>query len=64
MTDESNYREVTEQCVTGLPTRAAAESLRDLTQRGLKQRNQDDDYIIRINERDGVFDMIVMTRVN
>jgi hypothetical protein len=61
---DSNYREVTEQCVYGL-TQAAAESLRDLTERGLKQRKQDEDYILRIDEHlGGTFDLIVLKRIN
>lgn len=62
--DESNYRE-TNQSVRGLLTYAQADSLRELTERGLKQRKQDEDYCLRIDERpDGLFDLLVLKRVN
>ena len=64
MADESNYRE-TDQSVRGLQTRAQAESLRELTERGLRERRQDEDYCLRISERpDGLFDLLVLKRVN
>ena len=66
MTDEdnSNYRE-TDQSVRGLRTFQQAESIRELTERGLKKRRQDEDYCLRITQRtDGLFDLLVLKRVN
>lgn len=63
LTEQSNYAE-TEQSVRNLPTLAAAQSIRDLTERGLT-RGEHEDYILRISERpDGLFDLIVLKRVN
>jgi len=59
--EQSNYAE-TEQSVRDLPTLEAAKSLLDLMERDLKQ---DEDRILRISERaDGLFDLIVLKRVN
>jgi len=60
--EQSNYAE-TDQSVRDLPSLAAAQSLLDLMERGLK-RGQGADYILRICERDGIFDLIVLKRVN
>jgi hypothetical protein len=61
---DSNYRE-TDQSVRGLRTYEQAESLRELTERALTKRKQDADYCLRIDERsDGLFDLIVLKRVN
>ncbi len=62
--DESNYRE-TQDSVRGLRTRAQAESLRGLTERDLKNTGKDEDHILRVEERsDGLFDLVVLARVN
>lgn len=62
--DTSNYRE-TEQSVRGLPSIEQAESLRELTERALKRNGQDADYILHIGIRgDGLYDLIVLKRVN
>lgn len=61
--EQSNYAE-TDQSVRGLPTFAAAQSLCELTERGLK-RSEGEDYILRVCERpDGLFDLVVLKRVN
>lgn len=61
--EQSNYAE-TDQSVRGLLSFAAAKSLLDLTERCLK-RGQGEDYILRICEQpDGLFDLIVLKRVN
>lgn len=60
--DESNYAE-TEQSVRSLPTYAVAKSLLELTERGLKRHGGD--HILRIEEReDGLFDLVVLARIN
>lgn len=62
--DDSNYRE-TDQSVHGLRSYAQADSIKELTERGLRQRRQDADYLLRIVEQpDGLFDLIVLKRVN
>lgn len=64
MADDSNYRE-TEQSVRGLRTYEQANSIRELTERQLKRNRQDEDYCLRIDERaDGLFDLLVLRRVN
>jgi hypothetical protein len=65
MTEEdlSNYRE-TDQSVRGL-TLEAAESIRELTERALKKNGQDADHRLMIDTRaDGLYDLIVLKRVN
>lgn len=62
--DDSNYRE-TEQSVRGLKTYEQADSIRELTERTLKRNRQDEDHLLRIDERsDGLFDLLVLRRVN
>lgn len=62
--DSSNYRE-TNQSVRGLATVDQAESLRELTERGLRRARVADDYILRVDPRpDGLFDLLVLRRVN
>lgn len=62
--DQSNYRE-TDQSVYGLKTIEQAESIRELTQRGIDERKQTEDYCVRVDTRpDGLFDVIVLKRVN
>ncbi len=62
--DQSNYRE-TDQSVRGLRTYQQADSIRELTQRGLDARKQGDNFSMRIDERpDGLFDLLVFQRVN
>lgn len=62
--DQSNYRE-TDESVRGLPTYEQAVSIRELTERGLTERKQGEDYYLRIDERaDGLFDLIVLKRIN
>jgi len=62
--ESSGYRE-TEQSVRGLRTFAQAKSISELTQRSLKATKISDDYVVRIEERpDGLFDMVVLRRVN
>jgi hypothetical protein len=66
MTEEdlSNYCEAS-QTVRGLHTRPQAEALRELTLRGLKKLRQEEDHILRVEERqDGTFDLIVLKRIN
>jgi len=59
--EQSNYAE-TEESIRGLPDFVTAKSLSDLMERDVKQ---DEDRILRINEReDGLFDLIVLKRVN
>ena len=48
--DDSNYRE-TEQSVRGLKTYEQADSIRELTERALKRDRQDEDHLLRIDER-------------
>ncbi len=62
--EQSNFIELDEESVRGLPTLAGAESIRDLMEHGLKPREKED-YLFRISERsDGLFDLIVFKRVN
>jgi hypothetical protein len=60
--DLSNYQ-VTSQSVRGLRTLDQAESLRELTERAL--RRSGDDYLLRVDPRpDGLYDLLVLRRVN
>jgi hypothetical protein len=64
MEDDGNYRE-TDKSVRGLRTFAQADSIRELTERALRQNRQDEDHLLRIDERaDGLFDLLVFIRVN
>lgn len=64
MGNDSNYRE-TDQSVRGLRTQAQADSIRELTERSLKKTRQDEDHLLRVEQRaDGLFDLIVLKRVN
>lgn len=59
---ESDYVESSDT-VRDLATLDIARSLQELTERRLK-RGQGGDYILRIRERDGFFDLIVLKRIN
>lgn len=62
--DDSNYRE-TDQSVRGLRSYEQADSLRELTERSLANHKQGEDHRVSVEERaDGLFDMIVLKRVN
>jgi hypothetical protein len=59
----SDYVEDAELSFYGAKTLAEVEALRELTEVNLKLRLQD--RILRVNERsDGLFDLIVLKRVN
>lgn len=63
MTESSDIE--TDKSTYGLATRAQAEAIQALTERGLKIRGHLGDYSFRIDERpDGLFDLIVSKRVN
>lgn len=64
MEEDSNYRK-TDQSVHGLTSRSAAESIKALTERGLKKQKVEEDYILRVDEQPGgTFDLIVLKRIN
>lgn len=60
-----DFRLVEDKTVRGLRTRAQADSLRDLTERGLRQKGREEDFRLNVEERtDGLFDLVVLKRVN
>lgn len=62
---DSNYREDDDLSVRGLQTIEQAESIRELLQRGIDQDKQGEDYCLRVDTRDdGMFDLIVLKRIN
>jgi len=63
-TVQSDFQELSEMCVRGLRTLAQAEALQELTQRSLDKLKMGADHHLRIEERDGLFDLIVLKRIN
>lgn len=58
----SDYVEDDEWSFRGMKTLVEAQSLRELTEVALKLRLED--YRVRIDEHDGLFDLIVLKRTN
>ena len=60
-----DFRLVEDKTVRGLRTRAQADSLRELTERGLLRKGRGEDFRLSVEERaDGLFDLVVLKRVN
>lgn len=62
--DRGDYRE-TDESVRGLPSYQQAKAIHDLTLHDLEKRQVDQDHLVRLESRDdGLFDVIVLRRVN
>lgn len=64
-TEHGNYRE-TDESVRGLATYAQAQALLELMLHKFEQQKIAEDCLLRVDERrlDGLFDVIVLKRVN